>query len=119
MIIDEHHPDQVAIFLVATGRILDSLCADAVFVTLPQGYTSSVVPSNITSFSRFGSRRASKLSKTLTKYACFRYSRDGRPYIHELHSNVQVWKGFGFMGMCLDEDCRFQNQDKARFCAKC
>ncbi len=24
------------------------------------------------------------------------------------------------MGMCLDtEDCRFQNRDKARFCAKC
>ena len=39
--------------------------------------------------------------------------------MHELHITVQVWKGFGSMGMCLDEDCRFQNRDKARFCAKC
>src|SRR5215469_4116071 len=43
----------------------------------------------------------------------------GDPTCMSSISIVQVWKGFGSMGMCLDEDCKFQNRDKARFCAKC
>jgi hypothetical protein len=101
MVIDEHHPDQFAIFLVATSQILDSLCGDASFVRLPQGYSSSVVSEQYYIFFTLWVKTAqskSKLSQTLTKYAYFRYSRDGRPYIHELDVTVQVWKGIRFYG---------------------